>query len=546
MVNRVIKLVFLFVLLFDILSAANVNISISSEYDTVGIEEPFDISIKISGNTTDLPSININRFKGFDVVSTSTSQNFNFINGKVSVEKDYTYTLIARNPGSYEIGPFSVNYKGRQIRSNALKIKVKKGVKHKSRGHQTTQTVPQFDFDFGMPGNNSKRAVRNGFTVQFISDLNKRKVLEGEEIIITYRIIRDISFAANPNITFPDFKGFWKEDLDQKDPYYITKNGRRFLVNEIKFALFPTKTGKIVIPPAELSGYVNTFFIDPFSGGNEKVFRKTKPITINVLPITKDTSGFSGGVGEFEINDSFVASSVNEGQPVIRKITIKGEGNLPLIQKPTTSYPPSFRVFNSKIEQNIERKSGIKGKITFKEMIIPEKKGEYTIPGVKFKYYDTKLNRMRVITTDSLRLSVKGVEAGKNGTNMTQSDNLLKLSEEPVFKNGENRYLLYIYLFSLLVLALVGIVKVLSLLGVKISLWEKGKEKFTSSRLTSQIRKFELSGEYKNALRLIKRFYISSGQMNGDFIKECDKLLFKPVELTKEEYEAFKKKFNIS
>lgn len=81
----------------------------------------------------------------------------------------------------------------------------------------------------------------------------------------------------------------------------------------------------------------------------------------------------------------------------------------------------------------------------------------------------------------------------------------------------------------------------LSLLGVKISLLEKGKEKFTSSKLTSQIRKFELSGEYKNALRLIKRFYISSGQMNGDFIKECDKLLFKPVELTKEEYEAFKK-----
>lgn len=545
MVNGIAKFAFLLMFISVTLNASDVNISISSKYNTVGIEEQFNVSIKISGNTARLPSINISRFKGFDVVSTSTSQNFNFINGKISVEKDYTYTLMSRSPGSYTIGPFSVKYKGKQIQSNVLKITVKKGVKHKKKRSQPAQTAPQFNFDFGAPGG-SRQSANNGFTVQFVSEVNKRKVLEGEETILTYRIIRDISFATNPNISFPDFKGFWKEDLDQKNPYYITKNGKRYLVNEISFALFPTKTGKIIIPSAKFSGYVNTFFTDPFSGGNKKILRNTKPIIIDVRPINKDTLGFSGGVGEFKISDSLVADNVNEGEPVIRKITISGNGNLPLIQKPATSYPHSFRVFSSKIEQNIDRKTGISGSITFKEMIIPEEKGKYIVPGVKFKYYDTRLKRMKVLSTDSLRLKVNMGETVKHGTGTIESDNHLRLSEKAIFKNGENRFLLYFYMFVLLIFIFVLLLKLLSVFGIKISLLEKGRVRFTLSKIIGQIRKFESLGEYKKALRLIKRYYISAGRTDDGFIKECDKLLFKPVELTKEEYEAFKKKFSIS
>ena len=461
------------------------------------------------------------------------------------MEKELTYTLIARKPGEYSIGPFTIKYKGKQIRSNSLNITVKKGVRHKKQNKSSSQQTPQFNFDFGIPSTHNYN--RNGsYTVEFLSGVNKTKVLQGEEIILTYKIVRDISFATNPNIDFPDFKGFWKEDMDEVNPYYITRNGKRYIVNEIKFALFPTKNGRITIPRSTLSAYVNTFFIDPFSGGNEKIERKTKPITIEVAPIKGDTANFSGGVGIFQISDSLVADSVNVGEPLIRVIIVRGIGNLPLIQKPMTSYPPSFRVFNSKVEQNLERKDDIRGSVRFKEMVIPEKGGKFVLPGVSFKYFNTKLNKMITLKTDSLHVTVKNViSQGETGGEIQHSDNILKLTEKEVHSDSVNKYLLYFYFLAIFIFVLIFIIKLLDMLGIKIAFFENRRRNINSSRMKGKIKKFESSGEYKRAVALIKEAHLWGANPDENFIKDCDKLLFKPKELSRDEYFEFKKKYGI-
>src|SRR5206468_2247413 len=115
--------------------------------------------------------------------------------------------------------------------------------------------------------------------------------------LYTQTSITGIQFA-----TAPQYTGFWAEDLSaprQNEGEPATVDGvpyRRFPV--MMKLLFPTKAGRLVIPPSSFSiGMAQQSFFD--QGG--VVQRSTEPVTVNVKPIP-DAPGFSGAVGRFKAN----------------------------------------------------------------------------------------------------------------------------------------------------------------------------------------------------------------------------------------------------
>jgi len=529
------------ILLIPIYTYADINVKVSSEYKEVGTEENFNVTIEVSGNTTKLPNVDIGHFNNFDIIARSSSQNYSFINGKIFVSKRLIYTLVAKKKGDFTIGPFLIKYKNKEIKSNKIDISVKKGVVHKGKKQSHISNIPSFD-NFKIAPSQSNR--RKQYTVEFVADVNKKNVYKGEEIIITYRVVRNISFSSNPNLDFPEFKGFWREELNEKEPYYITKNGERYLVNELQFALYPNKTGEIKIEQGKLSGYINTFFIDPFSGGNNQIVRKTKPITINVksLPLQPDEC-FTGGIGNFTISDSLLTGKIKVGEPVIREITIKGKGNLTVMQKPFTEYPPSFRVFDSKVEQNINRTGNISGSIVFKEMFIPQKRGKYIIQGIKFIYFNPSTCKYKEIKTDSIELFVETSSSLDTGTsdNIMEENDLIIIDEQ-VKGSNINKTLMICYIILILLLVIETIILILRKYGIKLPIISYISV-YKNSHKLSEIKNYEKSKNYKEAIILYKNIKINEGNYSVEFISESDKMIFKPSDITDNEYNNYKKKY---
>ena len=82
-----------------------------------------------------------------------------------------------------------------------------------------------------------------------------------------------------------------------------------------------------------------------------------------------------------------------------------GKGNVSLVEAPKISFPPDFEAYDVKATSATD-KSGTNGSKTFEYPFIPRSPGSFTLPPVRFSYYDVKGRRYATASTDSLRLSV--------------------------------------------------------------------------------------------------------------------------------------------
>ena len=80
-------------------------------------------------------------------------------------------------------------------------------------------------------------------------------------------------------------------------------------------------------------------------------------------------------------------------------VKVTGSGNLSLLEAPKISFPPDFEVYDVKA-------TDVAGGKDFEYPFIPRSPGAFTLPPVRFSYYDVKGHRYATASTDSLRLSV--------------------------------------------------------------------------------------------------------------------------------------------
>ena len=102
--------------------------------------------------------------------------------------------------------------------------------------------------------------------------------------------------------------------------------------------------------------------------------------------------------------------------PINLKCTITGKGNIQLVDKLNTSFPPDFETYDPKITNNINSSGdGVSGSQTFEYLIIPRKAGKFTIKPIPFSYFD--LSKKRYVTLTSPEYTVN-VEKGSGDNNI--------------------------------------------------------------------------------------------------------------------------------
>ena len=394
----------------DLAFTASINKNPALQGEKIRIE----FSINAKGKDFRAPN-----FKDFRILSgpnPSTSSSYSFVNGKSQNQTTttYSYILIAQKIGSLTIGSATINAKGKQYKSNPITIEIVKNNVQKSNQNKTSS---------------SKKSI-NKEQLFLSATANKRKIYQGEQILVTYKLFTRVDLASTDLKNNPALNGFWTEDIKVNNKFRREIiDGIPYNVATIKKALLTAqKSGKLKVDPMEIRTQVRVQNknnrrdpFDPFNMFNqystiEEVI-SSKPITITVEPLpTPRPTYFYGGVGDLRMNVEVNNKTIKANEAINFKITISGSGNLVLLEPFDIAFPPDFEIYDPKIiDKTFSAKTHTDGKKTFEYLLIPRFEGSYEIPAISYTYFHPQSKSYKTIRSDKIPINVLKGDAEETG-----------------------------------------------------------------------------------------------------------------------------------
>lgn len=454
--------------------------------------QPFQLSYTVNQRSRDLQAP---EFTDFDYLAgpyTSTSSSTSFINGKrTSVfEQTYTYTLMAQRTGTFTIAPATVKVNGETVQSNGVRIEVLPEDKQPSQSTSSGQSGNSGTS--GQPNQSGSSANVSSENLFVRTIVSKTHVHEQEALLVTYKLYFanvDVAQLTN-NTKLPEFTGFLKQELEQGEIQTELEhyNGRNYQTAVLyRTLLYPQHSGEIKIDPANFEAVLRVqtrsksrSIFDDFFGTYTNVTKMlTAPgatIKVSALPSGKP-AGFSGGVGKFTITPSISQTDVQANDAVTIKLDISGTGNMKLLKTPAIDWPEGFEPYDPKVTNNFSTTtSGVSGTKSIEYLVIARNAGEYTIPAVRFSYFDIEDKSYKTLSTPEYTIHVKrGAGSGKADEgaviSYAQKEDIKQLgtdiryidTKEPKIKNHKFeiinlKYLWLCYLIPLLIAIILLIV----------------------------------------------------------------------------------------
>ncbi|MBO4729933.1 MAG: protein BatD [Bacteroidaceae bacterium] len=369
----------------------------------VGVGEQFRLQYTV--NSADVAGQpHIGNVAGFDVVygpAISTSHSFTSINGHSTENSSttFTFTLIARKEGKYQVPAVTLNVGGNNYTSNSPTVQVVKGSGYStgSQNARTSQSAP------GGQSTSSQGSHRVGPGDLYIEvSANKRTVYEQEPVLLSYNVYTTQALEQLQG-KMPDLKGFVAKEVPlprEKHLSIVNRNGRTVQTTTwSQYVMFPQQSGKLTIPSIPFEGVIayanrNIDPIDAFFFGTNATTRinhtvHAPALDITVKPLPTKPSTFSGGVGNnFAISAVLASKTPRENETLTLKVKISGTGNIDLITPPEVHFPADFEQLDNKSVANTTlTPEGMKGDLTIEYYAIPNHKGQYVIPPVELTYF---------------------------------------------------------------------------------------------------------------------------------------------------------------
>lgn len=408
-----------------VVQAVDISVSATVDRQRIGLQEQFTLSIEITGSdASGAPEPRLPAMDSFAAYAgVSTSQNFQIINGRMSVSKTYNYVFIATTVGRHEIGAVTVEYKGESVSTRPFSIEIVQ---------QATPPAGQQQGQGQMPRSESspERGTDLSGSLFLKTQVDRRRVFQNEPVLVSYKIYTHVTVTSYGISQVPNFIGFWAEDFPLPQQAKTTQeviDGQRFLVAEIKkVALFPQSTGKKTLAPLQIQcdvqvqnrrrsrDFFDSFFDDPFLARTVRQTVTSSPVEIEVepLPTADKPINFVGAVGTYAISASLNRAAVKTNEAVTLKVVVSGTGNLRILSPPALELPADFEAYDPKIGQSISYDNDrVSGSKTFEYVLVPRSAGDIEIKPVALSFFDPHNRVYKTVSTRPLPLTVtKGAD----------------------------------------------------------------------------------------------------------------------------------------
>ena len=419
----------LYIILFCFISIYSLEAQSDISFKTickkqVVVGEQFQVSYELNGDGKDFKTPNFTNFEIIGGPFTSTSSSVQIINGSVSRTNTQTFSfhLRAIKEGTYTIPSASITVDKKKITSDPCEINVIASPNGSSSSNGSTNTTK------------SNVGAKEVFLK---ATPNKKKVYQGEQLLLTYNIYYTIPISQLAVSKSPSYSGFWTKDITDNDGSLQQSStiidGQQYNVATIKeIVLFPQKSGNLIIDPLDLTcvaqirqqrnrshGYdpFEDFFSDVMGTSYTNVRKdiKSQPITIEVepLPTANKPSSFQGAVGQFTFTSKIDKNELKVNEAFTLTLTVSGKGNIELLELPKPVFPPDFEVYDPKVSTTVKNNAlGIYGSKKAEYIIIPRVSGDFTLEDIEFSYFNPSLKKYETLKSD-----IHTIQVQKGATN---------------------------------------------------------------------------------------------------------------------------------
>ena len=397
MYKRQILHIIIFLIGFSGFSQVNFTTKLSK--NRLGLNErvKVEFSVDKSGDNFVPP-----KFDNFRIVGgPSQSIRNSWVNGKRSYSKTYSYFLSPIEKGSFEIGQASIEVDGEIYKTLPTQIIV-------------TSAVDK-------PTNPNDPNYLANKKIHLVAEISNNNPFLNEAISVVYKLYvsPDTGVDNWRELEAPRYANFWSNNIDIKslNVQNGTYNGEpyRFVVLR-RTLLYPQKTGILKIEPLTLDISVQVpsnrrdFFGNLITSSiNKTVSSGSSLIDVKLLPTDNKPNDFSGAVGNFSFEIKSDKKELLIDEAFQLSLIVSGNGNFNLYDDPKISLPNSLEVYEPEKISNVSVKAnGIKGKVNNKYTIVPNNPGKYTIPEIKFSFFNPKLEEYKTIYSNPIYVDVEG------------------------------------------------------------------------------------------------------------------------------------------
>ncbi|RKF19670.1 protein BatD [Alginatibacterium sediminis] len=303
---------------------------------------------------------------GFVVGSTSTSRNYENINGKSSQETRWITTLLVREAGSYLIP--SLNVDG--IETQPIQIEA-----------IAMQTMTEDDPAVQMQINIEAETAYVGQALRY-----QMRLLVADQL-------------EQANILAPNALGAKIEQLGEDERSTEVIQGRRYRVLSRYWLITPQTAGEISITSPHLSGVART--------ANNSVIAvelEEDPFVLDVKGIPENYDGTWLPSHDVAISESIEPEVLNisAGDGFVRQISITvaglGVNQLPSLDQ---DYGADFRAYpEPPVDRTYVKDGVVLSKRVQRTTLIPNKSGNLVLPGISLPWWNTKLDQREIAQID--------------------------------------------------------------------------------------------------------------------------------------------------
>ena len=518
MLKKILLLTFLLIIATQV--GAQVTFQAKVSKNRLGINERLKVSFEMNKNGDNFTPP---RFDGFRVVGGPNQSTSNtWINGKRTFSRSFTYFLNPTRKGKLQIGQATVKIDGEVYKTSPVAVEVTEAVKKPNQA-----------------GNADYIADQN---VHLVAEISNANPYLNEAFTVVYKLYytSEIGISNVNEIESPGYGDFWShlipiKKLEMKQGTY--KGSTYNYVTWRKAVLYPQKTGELILEPLTLNITVQVPSNRRDIWGNlinrqvPKVITAGKrTIKVKQLPNEGKPEGFTGAVGNFDLNFSLNKEVLKASESFQATVKVSGRGNLKLFNLPKINVPAALEVYEPEHTEKIKTNLlGMQGSIQDTYTIVPEFQGNYPIPSVAFSYFDP--NKKRYVTLKSEEQMVNVIEGPVAGSSSNQQavSNLLrpKLNEDqfnfialetellpinsgPTFFGSRNFYLALLLPFFLLLLIAVWLKTKVGRTTDSMTIRQKVANRLARKYLSSAKKALGKKEEFYNALERALHNYLKA------------------------------------
>jgi tetratricopeptide (TPR) repeat protein len=396
---------------------AQVSIAVSVP-DTVGVGEPFVVTVTASATTDRAPVIIPPSFAPFTLTGVADATSMSREGAEARTQVTSEYTLAAESPGHFTIGAFEARLGTVSRRTIARAVVV--SAAHVGRAPRVGGKASP---DANEPVNVFARATPD-------------TVYVGQELIYEVGMVIEESVRSrlrrNPSFTPPETRGVIVYDLPATAASTAVR-GSRYEPHVYRRAMFPLVAGRLMIPAAQLQ-YSLPLSTSFFSREESHVLRTDSiGVLVRALPDVGRPANFSGAVGHYTIETVLDTARARVGDPSMLTVRVTGRGNIRMLPRPIVEIPWASLVAASERVQLDTTASSVRGTKEFSWVVTPRDAGDLDMPVVRYPFFNPDGGRYEEARSVPSRVRVA---PGTLVAEVVSADSVVPPAIRPVYRGA--------------------------------------------------------------------------------------------------------------